>query len=161
MLLLGCSQPIGVPKLFAQDLFDADNRVVDRLLDAEAPRHLARSTICDASMEFGSEDPADLSKTTRVLTNHARGRLARRTATSRFSRRISKTAQLLSLIWEQRKEKQPIYRRRHSLKSTASASACTASTSRRPRRPLLPGEQQWPEDSGGFRPGWITSVTAH
>jgi hypothetical protein len=45
MLLLGCSQPIGVPKLFAQDLFDADNRVVDRLLDAEAPRHLARSTI--------------------------------------------------------------------------------------------------------------------
>ena len=45
MLLLAYSHPIGVPSLFAQDLCDAGDRVVDRLLEAEALRHLARSTI--------------------------------------------------------------------------------------------------------------------
>ena len=36
--------------------------------DAEALRHLFKIDYYDASMKFGSEDPADLSKTTRVLT---------------------------------------------------------------------------------------------
>jgi hypothetical protein len=39
-----------------------------RRRDAEALRHLFKIDYYDASMEFGSEDPADLSKTTRVLT---------------------------------------------------------------------------------------------
>jgi Protein of unknown function (DUF3768) len=39
-----------------------------RRRDAEALRHLFKIGYYDASMEFGSEDPADLSKTTRVLT---------------------------------------------------------------------------------------------
>jgi len=34
----------------------------------EALRHLFKIDYYDASMEFGSEDPADLSKKTRVLT---------------------------------------------------------------------------------------------
>jgi hypothetical protein len=39
-----------------------------RRRDAEALRHLFKIDYYDASMEFGSEDPADLSKITRVLT---------------------------------------------------------------------------------------------
>lgn len=39
-----------------------------RRRDAEALRHLFKIDYYDASMEFGSEDPADLSKKTRVLT---------------------------------------------------------------------------------------------
>jgi hypothetical protein len=44
------------------------------------------------------------------INDHARGRLARRTVTSRFSRRIFQDhAQLLLLIWEQRKGKATPY----------------------------------------------------
>jgi hypothetical protein len=39
-----------------------------RRRDAEALRHPFEIDYYDASIEFGSEDPADLSKTTRVLT---------------------------------------------------------------------------------------------
>ena len=41
---------------------------VQRRRDAEALRHLFKIDYYDASMDFGSEDLADLSKTTRVLT---------------------------------------------------------------------------------------------
>ena len=51
---------------------------VQRRRDAEALRHPFKIDYYDASMEFGSEDPADLSKTTRVpdgisVTLHAAG----------------------------------------------------------------------------------------
>jgi len=62
-----------------------------RRRDAEALRHLFKIDYYDASMEFGSEDLADLSKKTRVLTIMLAGRLARRTATSRFRGGFSKT----------------------------------------------------------------------
>ena len=39
-----------------------------RRRDAEALRHLFKIDYYEASMEFGSEDPADLSKKARALT---------------------------------------------------------------------------------------------
>jgi hypothetical protein len=69
----------------------------------------------DARMEFGSEDLADLSKTTRVLTimlaEDWRGGLLLADFRGEFSKT---TPKLLLLIWEHRKETQPPYRRRHA-----------------------------------------------
>jgi hypothetical protein len=79
-----------------------------RRRDAEALRHLFKIGYYDASMEFGSEDPADLSKMTRVLTimlaEDWRGGLLLAAFRGGFSKT---TPKLLLLIWEYRKEKQP------------------------------------------------------
>jgi Protein of unknown function (DUF3768) len=82
-----------------------------RRRDAEALRHLFKTDYYDASMEFGSEDLADLSKTTRVLTimlaEDWRGGVLLADFRGGFS---ETTPKLLLLIWEYRKEKQPPYR---------------------------------------------------
>jgi Protein of unknown function (DUF3768) len=79
-----------------------------RRRDAEALRNLFKIDYYDASMEFGSEDLADLSKTTRVLTimlaEDWRGGLLLAGFRGGFSKT---TPKLLLLIWEHRKEKQP------------------------------------------------------
>jgi Protein of unknown function (DUF3768) len=84
-----------------------------RRRDAEALHHLFKIDYYDASIDFGSEDPADLSKTTRVLTimlaEDWRGGLLLADFRGGFSKT---TPKLLLLIWEHRKEKQPPYRRR-------------------------------------------------
>jgi hypothetical protein len=81
-----------------------------RRRDAEALRNLFKIDYYDASMEFGSEDLADLSKTTRVLTimlaEDWRGGLLLAGFRGGFSKT---TPKLLLLIWEHRKEKQPPY----------------------------------------------------
>lgn len=83
---------------------------VQRRRDAEALRHLFKINYYDASMDFGSEDLADLSKTTRVLTimlaEDWRGGLLLAGFRGGFSKT---TPKLLLLIWEHRKEKQPPY----------------------------------------------------
>ena len=96
----------------------------DRLLRRENGVRLRRSGRSE------QDDPS--------INDHARGRLARRTATSRFSRRIFQDhAQASSSDMGTPERNATPISTSTRLKSKASASACTASTLRRARLDML------------------------
>jgi hypothetical protein len=162
MLLLAYSQPIAAP---SYSLRICLMRVIASSTACSTPRRYATSQDRLLRREYGvrlirsgrseQDDPS--------INDHARGRLARRTATSRFSRRTFQNhAQRLLLIWEQRKEKQPHIStatrfeihgqciRLHGI--DAPEAAQTSATG---------ANSNGPADSGRLSPWLITSVTAH